>query len=174
MLACGRCMRSGKVIHRFDDEGVVKPRPAPATVGGGEEVVEGYGKIIRNAREKAGVSTAVVAERIKEKENYIKAIEQGRFMPTIPVARKLEKELNIKLANVLINASHCHGVVCGDVDQRTFQAVQKASQNMVPVTVVRKYEGQIGAVVWWIEDAIDENKRRHQELKPDEESADLF
>jgi len=40
--------------------------------------------------------------------------------------------------------------------------------NMVPVTAVREYEGQIGAVVQWIEDAIDETKRRRQELKPDD------
>lgn len=97
MLACGNCMRSGKVVHRFDDEGSVQARPAPATVGGGEEIVDGYGKLIRTAREKAGIPTAVVAERIKERENYIKAIEQERFMPTIAVAKKLEKELNIKL-----------------------------------------------------------------------------
>ncbi|MCH7989057.1 MAG: hypothetical protein IID46_07880 [Planctomycetes bacterium] len=51
------------------------------------------------------------------------------------VRSRIEKELNIKPANVLINASHCHGVVCSDVDERTFQAVKKASQNMVPVNV---------------------------------------
>lgn len=51
------------------------------------------------------------------------------------VRARIEKELNIKPANVLINASHCHGVVCSDVDQRTFQAVKKASQHLVPVKV---------------------------------------
>ena len=71
MLACGRCMRGGKILHRFDDEGSIQPRPAPTTVSGGEEIVEGYGKIIRSAREKAGIPMAVVAERIKEKENYL-------------------------------------------------------------------------------------------------------
>jgi hypothetical protein len=51
------------------------------------------------------------------------------------VRLRVEKELNIKPANVLINASHCHGVVCSDVEQRTFQAVKEASLNMVPVKV---------------------------------------
>jgi len=51
------------------------------------------------------------------------------------VRSRIEKELNIKPTNVLINASHCHGVVCSDVDQRTFQAVKEASLNMVPVNV---------------------------------------
>lgn len=55
------------------------------------------------------------------------------YLPT--VRARLAKELNISPANVLINASHCHGVVSSDVDQRTVQAVKEASQHMVPVRV---------------------------------------
>lgn len=51
------------------------------------------------------------------------------------VRSRLEKELSIKPESVLVNASHCHGVVCGDVDQRTFQAVKEATENLVPVNV---------------------------------------
>lgn len=51
------------------------------------------------------------------------------------VRARIEKELGIKPTNVLVNASHCHGVVCSDVDERTVQAVKLASQNMVPVHV---------------------------------------
>ncbi len=51
------------------------------------------------------------------------------------VRARLEKELGIKPMSVLVNASHCHGVVCADVDERTIQAVKTASQNMVPVQV---------------------------------------
>ncbi len=51
------------------------------------------------------------------------------------VRSRIEKELNIKPTNVLVNASHCHGVVCSDVEERTFQAVKLASQNLVPVHV---------------------------------------
>src|SRR3990167_9196012 len=35
------------------------------------------------------------------------------------VRSQLEKELKIKPACVLINASHCHGLVCKDVEHRT-------------------------------------------------------
>lgn len=61
------------------------------------------------------------------------------------VRSQIEKELNILPANVLVNASHCHGVVCSDVDERTVRAVKKAFQNMVPVTVGvgRGYEDRI-------------------------------
>lgn len=94
------------------------------------------------------------------------------YLPT--VRSHLEKELGIPPTNVLINASHCHGIVCADVDQRTVQAVREAAQNLVPVTV--------GAGAGY-EDRIMENRRlklkngreidvRHAySLPPDEEIA---
>jgi len=97
MLACGGCMRSGKVLHRFDEEGIVEHKPGPAAVESTEEMIEGYGKIIKDAREKAGIPMAVVAERIRERESYLQAVEHERLMPTLEVARKLERELGIKL-----------------------------------------------------------------------------
>ena len=97
LLACGGCMRGGKVLHRFDDEGASLPMPAPVTVETTEEIVEGFGKLIKGAREKSGLPVAVIAERISEKESYLTAIEHERLMPTAEVAHKLEKELRIKL-----------------------------------------------------------------------------
>ena len=55
------------------------------------------------------------------------------FLPK--VRARIEKELGIQPTSVLVNASHCHGVVCSDVDERTFQAVKLATQNMVPVRI---------------------------------------
>ena len=49
------------------------------------------------------------------------------------VRARLEKELNVPPKHVLINASHCHGVVCSDVDERTVQAVKLAMQKLVTV-----------------------------------------
>ncbi len=66
------------------------------------------------------------------------------------VRSQLEEQLNIPATNVLIGASHCHGAVCGDVADRTVQAVKQAWQNMVPVSV--------GAGVGH-EDRIMENRR---------------
>jgi hypothetical protein len=92
------------------------------------------------------------------------------------VRARLQKELGIQPANVLVNASHCHGIVCADVDERTFQAVKAASQQMVPV--------KIGAGAGH-EDRIMENRRlklksgkeadvRHAySLPPDEEVAEV-
>lgn len=51
------------------------------------------------------------------------------------VRHRIQKELDIRPAHVLINASHCHGVVRADAAEQTFQAVQEASKNLVPVRV---------------------------------------
>lgn len=66
------------------------------------------------------------------------------------VRDRIENELKISSSSVLINASHCHGVVCSDVDLRTFQAVKEAAANLVPV--------RAGAGVGH-EDRIMENRR---------------
>ena len=92
------------------------------------------------------------------------------------VRARLEKELGIPPTNVLINASHCHGVVCADVDERTVQAVKAAAKNLVPV--------KVGAGAGH-EDRIMENRRlklksgreadvRHAySLPPDDEVAEV-
>lgn len=51
------------------------------------------------------------------------------------VRARLAAEHGIPSAGVVINASHCHGVVCRDVDERTIQAVAAALSAMVPVKV---------------------------------------
>lgn len=70
------------------------------------------------------------------------------FLPTVRAA--IEKEIGIAPSNVLVNASHCHGVVCKDVAERTVQAVKEAAANMTPVVV----GAGSGA-----EDRISENRR---------------
>ncbi|HEV3344557.1 MAG TPA: hypothetical protein VG125_29545 [Pirellulales bacterium] len=89
---------------------------------------------------------------------------------------RLEKELGIAPTNVLVNASHCHGIVCADVEQRSFLAVKAALQDLVEV--------KIGAGVGQ-EDRIMENRRlrlksgreadvRHAySLPPDDEVAEV-
>lgn len=96
------------------------------------------------------------------------------YLPT--VRERLEQELGIQPANVIVNASHCHGIVCADVDERTVQAVQAAAKNLVPVKV---------GVGSGHEDRIMENRRlklksgkeadvRHAySLPPDEEVAEV-
>lgn len=124
--------------------------------------------VLRSAAETAVIVT-VDAVAIAE----IGSIKND-FLPN--VRSQLNRKLNIDPARILINASHCHGKVCADVEQRTVQAVVEAWQNMVPVSV--------GAGTG-CEDRIMENRRlvlkngkeadvRHAySLPPDEEVASV-
>jgi hypothetical protein len=96
----------------------------------------------------------------------------NEYLPTVRAA--LEKELAIPPANVLANASHCHGIPCPDVAERTVQAVKQAAAALAPV--------KVGVGVGH-EDRVSENRRlklksgktadvRHAySLPPDEEVA---
>lgn len=92
------------------------------------------------------------------------------------VRSAVEQDLQIPSTNIMINASHCHGIPAKDSDQKTIQAIKQAAANLVPVTV--------GAGVGH-EDRIMENRRlkmkngreidvRHAyALPPDEEVAEV-
>ena len=53
----------------------------------------------------------------------------------LPAVRGELKKLGIPPTQVIVNASHCHGLVCDDADQRTIQAVKQAIENLVPVRI---------------------------------------
>src|SRR5262245_22114944 len=51
------------------------------------------------------------------------------------VRARLQQDLKLAPENMIVNASHCHGKVCADVEDRTVEAVRKAAANLVPVKV---------------------------------------
>ena len=122
---------------------------------------------------KSGAATAVIVTVDAVAIGEIGPIDNGYLGR---VRGRIETDLRIKPTSVMINASHCHGIVCKDVDNRTFQAVKQAADNLVPVTV---------GVGTGHEDRIQENRRmklkngreidvRHAySLPPDEEVASV-
>jgi hypothetical protein len=70
------------------------------------------------------------------------------FMAT--VREQLEKQDSIPPSSVVINASHCHGIIRPDTAQLVVQVVREASKNLMPVKVGS------GA---GIENRISENRR---------------
>ncbi|MCS7097132.1 MAG: multiprotein bridging factor aMBF1 [Candidatus Methanomethylicia archaeon] len=61
------------------------------------EVVNDYAEKIRSAREKIGWTVDILAGQLNEKVSVIKKIESGKMIPSIDLAKRLEKILNIKL-----------------------------------------------------------------------------
>jgi len=58
---------------------------------------------------------------------------RNSFLAT--VRAQVQKELGIPPRGILINASHCHGVVCGDIEQRTVEVIRQAFKNLQPAKV---------------------------------------
>jgi len=61
------------------------------------EVVDEYYKIIKEARERLGLTQQQLAQQLKVSENIIKRFEAGKLKPTLQQAKQLEKILNVKL-----------------------------------------------------------------------------
>ncbi|MEM1628877.1 MAG: multiprotein bridging factor aMBF1 [Desulfurococcaceae archaeon] len=80
-----------------------KSRPGKPIYREEHEIVEDYAIRIRKAREKLGWTQQVLASKIGESENTIKRIESGRLRPSLEIARKLEKVLNIKLLEPVVD-----------------------------------------------------------------------
>lgn len=92
------------------------------------------------------------------------------------VRRQLQQDLKIEPKNILFNASHCHGVVCADVEQRTIQAVKEAWGQLVPVTV-GVGRGQENRVMEnrrvKLKNGREADVRHAYALPPDEQVADI-
>ena len=53
-------------------------------------------------------------------------------------------------------------------DRAAYLLDRQLGLNMIPVVVLRNYKGKSGALVAWVNDAIDERERREKKLKPDD------
>jgi putative transcription factor len=96
VAVCSACAKFGKVLYSFEQP-VSKDVGRSPSVVESEDIVEGYARIIKAKREELGLPLAVVAERINEKESYLEKIERGDLLPSLAVAKKLERALGIKL-----------------------------------------------------------------------------
>lgn len=61
------------------------------------ELVEDYKKLIRQAREKQGLTQRELGQKIYERESVIAHIENGKMVPDTKLAKKIEKLLRIKI-----------------------------------------------------------------------------
>lgn len=62
-----------------------------------ENLVEGYGRLIRAKREKLGINQLQLGRMVSERESIINKIESEDFTPSLLFAKKLEQALKIKL-----------------------------------------------------------------------------
>lgn len=63
-----------------------------------EEVAQDYDQRIRNAREASGLTQEELAKQLNEKASLIQKLEHGDVLPSDNVQSKLERKLDISLA----------------------------------------------------------------------------
>ena len=99
---CAACSKFGKVIQPIkrpspkEQHQKIMQRAEPKEEKT-ELLIDNYADLIKKRRETMGLSQKDFAIRISEKESLVHHMETGHFTPSIPMARKLEKILGVKL-----------------------------------------------------------------------------
>ena len=75
----------------------IRKRVITARVDTSKEIAADYAEVIRQAREKAGLSHEELGKKINERESLLRKIETGKMEPNEQLATKLEHTLKIKL-----------------------------------------------------------------------------
>ncbi len=94
--SCEKCSRFGKIIGKLNESEVKIKRKSVAEEKT-ESVIDGYDKIIRREREKKNLKQSELAKELNEKESVIQKIENKQMMPSLKLAKKMEKFFGIKL-----------------------------------------------------------------------------
>lgn len=120
VIACAECAKLGSGYWEPEDRPIsarkaasgalegLRTRPAVKSQVYGQkrqkisptedlEVIDGFGSIVRRARERMGLTIEDLSRKIGEKESVIKKIESGKIVPDMRIAAKLEHALKIKL-----------------------------------------------------------------------------
>lgn len=97
MKVCQECSRFGKVKGKSNVRIVVQEVRKFEHTEPEYTFVNGYGMIVKNAREKLGLNQEDFAKKINEHKSIVHQIESEHMRPSIELARKFEKALHVKI-----------------------------------------------------------------------------
>ncbi len=97
LRVCTKCAKGKKIVSKAVDNRKVQSFPKNSK-SEEPQLVENYGALIHNARESMRIPLKVLAEMLNEKETLLLRIEQEQTLPSLQLAKKIEKALMIKLA----------------------------------------------------------------------------
>jgi putative transcription factor len=110
MILCEKCVKRASRVYGPLGQAATPRRPVQRARPPGrleeavsEEVVEDYARIIREARERAGLTRDALAAMLGVKVSVIRRIEEGALTPPIDLARKIERVLKVKLVEEVID-----------------------------------------------------------------------
>lgn len=103
MNVCSFCSKFGKVIATPSKQEQKKleikkltPKP-PQEIEITQKIKDNFAEIIRKKREQLGLKQEELAKMLAEKVSLLAKIEQGNIKPSLELAKKLEKRLNISI-----------------------------------------------------------------------------
>jgi putative transcription factor len=102
MKTCVDCSKFGEVKNKKKIDVVVRQR-RPEMREPEYIFIKGYGMRVKSAREKLGLKQEEMAKRLNERESLLHQIESEHLQPNISLARKLERELHIKIFEEIKN-----------------------------------------------------------------------
>jgi putative transcription factor len=97
MKVCQDCSKFGSVRGKATVRIVVSESKKPVSNEPEYIFVQGYGLIVKNAREKLDLKQEDFAKKINEHKSLIHQVESEHIKPNIDLARKLEHALHIKI-----------------------------------------------------------------------------
>jgi putative transcription factor len=102
LKVCNDCSKYGKIIRKVQYQQppiqkTIKPQHQLKEEEKIEVIVEGFGNIIRQAREKLNLNQEDFGKKINEKTSVIHSLESEHHEPSLELAKKLEKLLKVKL-----------------------------------------------------------------------------
>lgn len=133
MMLCPGCLKQhGKSVSQPSNVSarpilsrIKRPKQKDVLSEMNKELVSNWNTIIKNAREKKGISREDLGFKIGERTVTIAKIENGDLRPSDKVAEKLEKELEISLfeevkdvPKVSTGSGHGSGMTLGDFIKR--------------------------------------------------------
>lgn len=95
---CEECAKKGRIV-RIKDTKISPKKEKPKIVDFEDELelIENYGAVIREAREKLNMSIEELAKKIGEKDSLLRKIEKEEIVPSDKLVEKLERFLKIRL-----------------------------------------------------------------------------
>jgi putative transcription factor len=94
LKVCENCGKFGRIVAKPQ---IVQKKVVQKTPELVEELVEDFAKVVREARERQGLTQKDFALKLNEKESAVQKWESGSMPPSIDTAKKLEKLLKVKL-----------------------------------------------------------------------------
>ncbi|HLD06837.1 MAG TPA: multiprotein bridging factor aMBF1 [Candidatus Nanoarchaeia archaeon] len=92
---CTSCTAYGEILSSHPLP--ARNQPVPAAQRQLHVIVPDYAARIKASREKLGLSQEAFARLLNEKRTVIHVLEVGKVAPSMPLARKLERILKIRL-----------------------------------------------------------------------------